>query len=364
MGRELRVEDLPDLARGAALLGTGGGGDPYLGWMMVREEYRRGRTVELVDPEEIAGDTLVIPTAGMGAPTVRIEKLPRGTEAAAALRALERHLGRRADATMPLESGGSNSMVPLLVGAQLGLPVVDADGMGRAFPELQMVTFAVYGIPGSPMAFSGAHDEHGIIDTGADNRRLERLARAVTVRMGGTANIAHYSMSGAQVRRTAIRNTLTLALRVGRCLRESRDRHRDPLQELTALFKETDYGYAAPVFTGRIIDVERATVGGFARGKALIKSFGGDSVLELTFQNEHLLARIDGRVRVVVPDLITVLNAETAEPITTEALRFGQRVTIYAISAPPIMRTPAALAVFGPRAFGFELDFRSVEELT
>ncbi|MBF6060011.1 DUF917 domain-containing protein [Nocardia terpenica] len=363
MGTELKAEDLPDLARGAALLGTGGGGDPYLGRMLVQQEYLRGRTVELVDPDEIADDALVIPTAGMGAPTVRIEKLPRGTEAALALRTLERHLGRRADATMPIECGGSNSMVPLLVGAQLGLPVVDADGMGRAFPELQMLTFAVYGIPGSPMAFSGSHDEHGIIDTGADNHRLERIARGVTVRLGGTANIAHYSMTGADVRRTAIRHTLTLSLRVGRCLRESRERHRDPLQALTALFKETIYGYAAPVFTGRIFDVERRTVGGFARGRALIRSFADRSVLELSFQNEHLLARVDGRVRVVVPDLITVLNAETAEPITTEALRFGQRVTIYAISAPPIMRTPAALAVFGPRAFGFDLDFEPVEEL-
>jgi hypothetical protein len=363
MGRELRAADLPDLARGAALLGTGGGGDPYLGRMLVHQEYLRGRTVELVDPEEIADDALVIPTAGMGAPTVRIEKLPRGTEAALALRTLEEHLGRRADATMPIECGGSNSMVPLLVGAQLGLPVVDADGMGRAFPELQMLTFGIYGVAGSPMSFSGAHDERGIIDTGADNVRLERIARGVTVRLGGTANIAHYPMTGADVRRTAVRNTLTLALRVGRCLRESREQHRDPFQDLTELFKDTDYGYAAPVFSGQIVDVERRTTGGFARGRAVVRSFVDESTLELSFQNEHLLALVDRKVRVVVPDLITVLSAETAEPITTEALRFGQRVTVYAIAAPPIMRTPEALDVLGPRAFGLDTDFHPVEEM-
>src|SRR5919204_6493987 len=190
MARELRREDLADLARGAALLGTGGGGDPYLGRLLVEQEYQRGRTVQVVDPDELADDDLVIPTAGMGAPTVRVEKLPRGTEASLALRTLEEHLGRRADATMPVECGGSNSMVPLLVGAQLGLPVVDADGMGRAFPELQMQTFGVYGISGSPLAFSGAHDEHGILDTGRDNHRLERLGRGVAVRLGGTMSIA------------------------------------------------------------------------------------------------------------------------------------------------------------------------------
>ena len=363
MSRELTAEDLPDIARGAALLGTGGGGDPYLGRLLVEQEYRQGRRVQLLDPSEIADDALVIPSAGMGAPTVRVEKLPRGNEPSLALRTLEEHLGRTADATMPIECGGSNSMVPLLVGAQLGLPVIDADGMGRAFPELQMQTFGVYGVSGSPLAFSGAHDERGVIDTGADNKRLERLARGVTVQMGGTASIALFPMSGKDVRRTAVPGTITLALRIGRCLRESRDRHADPFEALTALFKETMYEHARPVFRGRIVDVERRTTGGFARGKALIQAFGGDAVLSLVFQNEHLVASVDGRVRVVVPDLITVLDTETAEPITTEALRYGQRVTVFAISAPPIMRTPEALAVFGPRQFGLDVDFTPVEEI-
>ncbi|MFD9888145.1 DUF917 domain-containing protein [Amycolatopsis sp. NPDC059027] len=361
--REVQAAELPDIATGAALLGTGGGGDPYLGRLLVRREYLRGRTVRLLDVAELPDDALVIPTAGMGAPTVRVEKLPNGDEASTALRTLEDHLGRRADATMPVECGGSNSMVPLLVGAQLGLPVVDADGMGRAFPELQMQTFGVYGISGSPLAFSGSHGERGVLDTGTDNVRLERLARGITVRLGGTASIAQFPMSAADVRRTAIPGTLTLALRIGRCLREAREGYRDPFGALANLFKETAYAHAAPVFSGRIVDVERRTTGGFARGSAVIESFVDDSVLELSFQNEHLVARVDGRVRVIVPDLITVLNAETAEPITTEALRYGLRVTVFAIAAPPIMRTPEALAVFGPRAFGIDADFAPVEEL-
>jgi DUF917 family protein len=363
MARELTSQDLPDLARGAALLGTGGGGDPYLGRLLVEQEYRRGRTVQLIDPDEVADDDLVIPTAAMGAPTVRVEKLPHGTEPVLALRTLEHHLGVRADATMPVECGGSNSMVPLLVGARLGLPVVDADGMGRAFPELQMQTFGVYGVAGSPLAFSGSHDECGVLNTGTDNRRLERLARGVAVRLGGAMSIAQFAMTGADVRRTAVPRTLTLALRVGRCLRQAREAHGDPFAALRALFGDTMYGYAATVFRGRIVDVARRTTGGFARGHAKIQSFVDDSMLELSFQNEHLLARVDGRIVVMVPDLIAVLNTETAEPITTEALRYGQRVTVFAIAAPPIMRTPEALAVFGPRAFGLDTDFCPVEEL-
>jgi uncharacterized protein len=364
MARELLLHDLADIARGAALLGTGGGGNPYLGRLLVQQEYQRGRTVSVVDPDELADDALVIPTGEMGAPTVGVEKLPRGTEASLALRTLEGHLGRRADATMPAECGGANSMLPLLVGAQLGLPVVDADGMGRAFPELQMVTFNVYGTSGSPMAFGGVHDECGVVNTGRDNRRLEQLARALTVRLGAQAGIALFPMSGAQVRHTAVPRTLTLALRIGRCIRQSREQHRDPFDALVELFGETMYGYAEIIFRGRVVDVHRRTTGGFARGRALIRAFGADSVLELEFQNEHLMARVDGTVRVVVPDLIAVLNAETAEPVTTEGLRYGQRVTVFAIGAPAIMRTPEALAVFGPRAFGLDVDFFPFGETT
>jgi DUF917 family protein len=49
-----------------------------------------------------------------------------------------------------------------------------------------------------------------------------------------------------------------------------------------------------------------------------------------------------------VPDLIAVLDAESAEPLTAEMLSYGQRVTVIGYSAAPIMRRPESLAVFGP----------------
>ena len=40
-------------------------------------------------------------------------------------------------------------MLPIAASARIGLPMVDADGMGRAFPELQMVTFTMGGMSAS-----------------------------------------------------------------------------------------------------------------------------------------------------------------------------------------------------------------------
>ncbi|WP_028925168.1 DUF917 domain-containing protein [Pseudonocardia acaciae] len=357
----LRPEDLPDLARGAALLGTGGGGDPHIGRLMVAEAMRRHGPVTVLDPDEVADGSFVIPTAMMGAPTVMVEKIPRGDEAVLSLRALERHLGRTADATMPIECGGINSMIPLVVAATTGLPVVDADGMGRAFPELQMETFGVYGVPGSPMVVSGDHGESVLIDTGADNRRMEWLARGATIRMGGAALIAEYAMSGAEVKRTAVPNTLSLGLTLGRAIREAREQLRDPISALAEALAPTLYAHLRVLFAGKVTDVERRTVDGFARGRARFTSFDGGSTLRTEFQNENLVAEVDGEVVCIVPDLICVLEAESAEPITAESLRYGQRVVVVGISTPEIMRTPEALATFGPSCFGLDRPFLPVE---
>jgi DUF917 family protein len=361
----LGAEHLTDLARGAAILGTGGGGDPLIGRSLVEQAMREhSRTVTVLDPDELDDDIFVIPTAQMGAPTVIVEQIPRGTGPELALRALERHLGRTADATMPIECGGINSMIPLLVAARAGMPVVDADGMGRAFPELQMETFNIYGVPGSPMALAGQNGESAVLDTGADTRRMEWLARGLTVRLGGVAYIAEYAMTGEQIKRTAVPRTLSLALALGRSVREAREAHRDPVRGLAEALTGTLYSHLRVLFRGKAVDVERRTVEGFARGKARFAGKDGRSQLELRFQNEHLVALVDGEVRCVVPDLICVLEADTAEPITTEGLRYGQRVTVVGISAPALMRTPQSLAVFGPACFGLDHPFRPVEEIT
>jgi DUF917 family protein len=300
----------------------------------------------------------------MGAPTVPVEKIPRGDEPVNAVRRLEAHLGRRADAIVPFEAGGVNSTLPLLIGAHMDLPVVDADGMGRAFPELQMETFAVYGVPASPMVVVNEWGDSVVVQAHS-NRMTEWLARGVTIRMGGQTSIAEYSMDGATAKRVSIPGTMTLARRIGRCLREARAAHRDPFAALIDLLATTHYRFGKVLFRGKIGDVQRATRQGFAIGQALIRGLD-DWVgeLEIVFQNENLIARQNGRVRAIVPDLICILDSETAEPITTEWLRYGQRVTVMGVSVPEIMRTPEALAVFGPKGFGIDEPFTPLESLS
>lgn len=360
---QMTRQDLLDLAVGAAFLGTGGGGDPYIGRLMVEAAMEQGGTVTILDPDEVPDDALVIPTAMMGAPTVLIEKIPGGEEAVGSLRRLEKHLGRSAFATMPIECGGINSTIPLVVGALTGIPVVDADGMGRAFPELQMETFSVLGVHGSPMVVTNEYGDSTLIEA-RDDKFMEWLSRGVTIRMGGAAYIAEYSMSGADVKRTSVRNTLSLGIRIGRCLREAKRNHRNPIEELLLLLPQTHYSYGRVIWRGKVVDVRRETRMGWALGLARIEGTDEWSgVMEIQIQNENLLATVDGRVKAIVPDLICVMEAETAEPITTEYLRYGQRVVVVAVAVPPIMRTPEALAVFGPKGFRLDHPYTPIEQL-
>lgn len=354
---ELNIEDIDDLCTGAAFLGAGGGGDPYIGGLMIKQELQAGRRIEILDPDSLDDDQLIIPTAMMGAPTVLLEKIPSGEEPICALRAVERALGRTADATMPTEVGGINSTIPLFVGARLGIPVVDADGQGRAFPELQMETFAISGVAGTPMGIADEKGDFATIMTD-DHHRMEWIARGITIRFGGTAYFANYPMSGAEVKRASVKHTLSLARAIGGIIHTARSQKLDPFEELTAFMATTSYSVARRIFSGKIVDVNRQTKEGFVLGSVTIESdSNADGRCVIEFQNENLVARAHGELLAIVPDIISILDAETAVPITNETLRYGQRVAVMAVGVPEIMRSEAALRQFGPSAFGLEEEY-------
>lgn len=350
--RTIYAEDMEDIATGGAILGTGGGGDPYVGKLMAQQAIKKYGPVKLVDIDQLPDDALVVPVCMMGAPTVMTEKLPQGDELMIAFRALEKLLGKKIDAVLCGEAGGVNSTTPFVVAAASGLPLVDGDGMGRAYPELQMVTFTMHGVSATPMVLCDDKGNSLVLDT-VSNAWTERLARAATVEMGGSALLAFYSMSGAVAKKAVVRGTLSLCARLGERLRETRAAHGEPVAEIADLLN------ASVIFHGRVSDIDRRTVGGFARGTA--KFEGVDEwrshSFKLDFQNEFLMAERDGKILVTTPDLITLLEAESGAPVTADSLRYGLRLKALAFSSDPQWRTPAGIALIGPRYFGYDVDY-------
>ncbi len=353
MMRSATLDDTVAIAIGAGILGTGGGGSTYLNRLRLENELRtQGRAVSVIRADDVPDDAIVCAVGGMGAPTVSNEKLQEGSEIKRAVRVLEEHLRQKVFAIVIGEIGGGNALGPMITALQCGLPVVDGDSMGRAFPELQMDTFMIYGLSPAPFALADAHGNVVIFKRIDSAKQAEAFARSLTIEMGGSAGLVMPIMSGAEMKATIIRDTLSLAKRIGEAVLDCRARSIEPAETVAALC------YGKVIFTGKIIDVNRRTVQGFARGKLKISAFDDfNRQLEIDFQNENLIARVGDEVLCTVPDLITIVSLEDGEAIGTESLRYGLRVAVLALPAPKELKTSRALDVVGPRAFGYDLDF-------
>ena len=359
----ITTQDLEDLADGAAFLGTGGGGDPYIGRLMAKQAIRECGMPAIIEADELDDEATVLPAAMLGAPTVLVEKAASGEDIELSVKRLAQVIGRQPDAICPLEIGGINSMIPIVAAARLGLPLVNCDGMGRAFPELQMLTFNVYGIPATPAVIVDEHLETVIVET-KDGKRAEDLIRAVAIWMGLSVMISCYPMTGRQVKKHGVKGTLTLALGVGRAISQG-SKEGGAVESLLAYLRSTEYYNRCKVlFDGKITDLNRETTKGFSMGQCVIDALDGSRQrMTVLFQNENLVARVDGRLVAIVPDLICIVDRETGQPVTVEALKYGQRVKVIGTSAAPVMRRPESLAVFGPQAFGLEEQFVPIEKL-
>lgn len=353
---DVTLADIEALAIGAWILGTGGGGSPYHGLLNLRQLYADGHRVQLMDPLELADDALVAVVSTMGAPLVGQERLVDPRNALRAVLMMQEYLGRRFDAVMSVEVGGSNALQPFLVAALQGLPVVDADAMGRAFPEAQMTSFAIGDLPMYPQTLCDVRGLETVVARVPSWKWMERVARKVCTEYGSTAATCKAPRSGRQVKDWGVLHTTTKAIRIGNAVLAARRAHADPVAAVLAL----ENGKA--VFTGKMVDVQRRTTEGFLRGAALMDGLDADrgSRMRIEFQNEFTVCSVDGVARVMTPDLICVLDTVSGEAIGTETLRYGQRATVIALPAPPVLLSPKGLQHVGPRAFGHDLEFRSV----
>lgn len=361
--RKIGPELLDDLSAGAVFLATGGGGDPYVSLLATHKVLDEHGPVDLIDVNDLDDDAYVVTIGGVGAPSVGLELLPSVDDPGIALRAFEDHVGRRVDAVVSFEIGGSNSLIPIMAAAQAGIPVVNGDGMGRALPEAQMMSYPIAGVAPTPAV--GLDYAGNIVTFQTDTTATyERHVRNMAQAMGGMITTVEHPMTGKQLKSAIVPETLSFAVELGRVLRENRGNSQRIFEPLRQVFDQSLYGGLFHIYTGKVVDYASSVVGGYDIGQARIESFDeSDPPLLVDVKNEYLVARLGERVVASVPDLITILDYETSAPINAERLRFGQRVTVYGVGCPAFYREPQALQVVEPRCFGFDFDFVPIEHL-
>jgi len=369
--RVLGREDVEPLLEGVGALGTGGGGDPAWGRVIMERDLRQGLTYRIIPPEEVPDDAVVVSGGYMGSvktlEEMGFEKVvadwDRRFELLEALRAMEGLLGRKVEYVVPFELGGLNTPVMLSLAARAGVVMVDGDALGRAAPETQMTSFIGHGVRLTPMPLVDRSGNTVIVREAAYPAYADELGRWVVTRGGGTGANTHYPMTGAELKRAVVPGTISLALKVGRAILEARARKEDPV----AAFCRVAGGTL--LLRGRVTEVSGEDRGGFYVTWVTVEGAAAPPErMRLVIKNETMAGWLDGRLVAVFPDLLCLLDPATGRGIMSVELAEGLEVCVVGVPCHRRLRealdTPEGAAAFSGTRYGCpELEYRPIEEL-
>lgn len=307
-----------------------------------------GVAPELRSVDEFDDDDLIVSMGVVNNGLPLSDLRPVGDEFVELLPLMEDALGRPVKGIMPLAAGSVNALFPLLIGMQAGLPVVDADPMGRIFPLVNQTVFTLAGLPVGPVAASGPIGESALIRVERP-ARAERLLRALAGEYGGWAATATYPMDAATLARTGVLGSLSRLMRIGSII----DSDRDTEQKYDALRRSEGVRQIIRARVGDVAWLPRPTPPGQIDQSAsvvLIEESQG-RIVQLEVRNEPLLVMVDGAVRAAVPDIITMLRPGDGSVAALDDLWTGNTVDIVVVRAADPWYTREGLMLAGPQAF-------------
>ena len=353
--------NLAAFAKGCDVLGAGGGGPAGQTLPAALHAVAVHGPVRVVQLAELPADELVMPCALLGAPDVFVERIGTGRESVVIREQVEAHFRRPVAALMCTEVGGSNGPMSVAFAAHAGLPLLDADGMGRAFPGVEQVAMQVAGITASPSVLADEHDRVVLVQA-ESGEWLERLARNVATAFGNRGVSSEYVMTVEQADGAVVDGSMTTALRIGTVLEAAA---RDGFSTRSAVARLAGEFGGALLAECRVTGVHpiknaaTAAIATNTRRTILLEGVNRDEGrwLRLEAGHEYHAVLEDGELRAVTPDVITLFDIHSGEPVPVPELRYGLRVVVLALPSPPTWRRPEGLALVGPRAFGLSLDY-------
>jgi len=356
---QIRRGDIPILALGAKVLSCGGGGDTKTIEGLLMSIMRENNLISVKTIFDFENEW-VVATGIMGSTVLFNEAIPSGQEGIQALKTYETAAQKNVGALISSEIGGVNSLVPLVIAIQTGLPVIDGDGMGRAFPELSMTTFHLSNIPLAPMVLQ-THDSNRVIYDSESISFCAELAKEFTVKNGGHAHFLGYGAKGRDMKAAMIPGTLNLILRLGNVLIEEMHAN-DKVLKLINVFENSIYGRPQLIISGVVSEINRWFENETMVGKLIIdgRSSFSNRRAEIEFKNEFISIKEDHYL-CTTPDLILVLNDENLSPYSVSEIQKGLSVTILGVPSPNVLRTKDMLNEVGPENFGLTCSYKPFE---
>lgn len=349
----LTRENLDAFLEGLAILGTGGGGSPEWGRAILEHDFDMGRAATIVEPEEVPDDAVVASGGIMGSVKVLDKMTPEALmrrwderfDLAEAFRVMEETIGHKIDYVVPCEMGGLNTPVILTLGARTGRPVVNGDGIGRASPETNMVSFVGYGISLTPMPLVDFDGNVVVVRHGVESTFADSLGRWVITRGGGLGANSHYPMTGSQLKKSVVPHTITKALELGEALLRARLAGRNPVQ---AVVSELE---GCLIHRGTVETIQEQEWEGFYFTRARVT---GD--VEIVIKNEAMALFVGGKLATIFPDLICMLDPTTGRGLMSANLNPGDKLAIVVAACHPRLRealeSEVARKAYSPARFG------------
>ncbi|XPS93567.1 hypothetical protein M3J09_002912 [Ascochyta lentis] len=373
--------DLDWITIGCYILGTGGGGSPYSTMLRVRGILRAGGTIKVISPDDLKDEDRVGCGGGAGSPTVGIEKLSADEMMDAQNSLQELFKGGRATHVIPLEIGGSNGLQGLVLGASsnMNVPCVDGDWMGRAYPTKWQTTPVVFGereIVFAPVCVADGNGNTLYMPTATSDLKVEQIIRSALSQMGSSVGVADAPVTGDETRRWAVEHTISLSWRIGREVARARKENRidNVAESIIDAVGGPETGRV--LFKGKIVGVERKLWNGHVYGEVIIEGTGAQhsGKVKIPFKNENIAAirMRDGEevetgqernedVLAIVPDLVSVIDAQNGEAIGTPEYRYGLLVLVIGITASERWTSPKGVEIGGPNAFGLNhLEYKAL----
>ena len=360
--RILNRDDLMNILLGCTILGTGGGGSLEEGISSIDEALAAGKTFRLVDFDELdPGAVIGTPYAcGAISPLTEEEKRKyarlRETEESMYLlniKQLERFLGREVGAVISTELGGGNTAAAFYVAAMTDKPIIDGDPAGRSVPALQHSTYYLKGIPMCPMSVMNQFGEGAVFTNVFDDERGEDLVRALAVVSRNTISVIDHVNTVSVLKDAVIRGAITYAEKIGKAFRETKAAGGDYVKSVI------EAGAGKLMFRGVVTESSFETKDGYTFGNTVLEGeeeFAGHT-LRIWYQNENIISWLDGKPYVTVPDLICFFNLDEAMPQLNPYAKVGEKAALAALPAPIEWTTERGLEVFGPRSFGYDIDY-------
>lgn len=365
-------EDIEPMLQGLAILGTGGGGNPDWGRLIMENDVERGREWNVVTLEEIPDDWTVICCGIMGSVKALEEigfanVLARWEEdfpLEKVVTQMEQLIGKKVDALIPFEAGGLNSPIILTAAARLGLAAVDADALGRSAPETHLTSWHGHGVEITPMPLVDSYGNMVVVTQAVEPTYVDEVGRYVVTRGGYLGANGHHPMSGRQTRETSIPGTFTRSVKLGRAILRASQTGADPVQAVA------DTLGARRLLRARIDRLEEEEEMGFYFTTATLSGVAAQAGQEgtLVIKNEAMVLFLGGKPAVIFPDPIYMLEPGSGRGLMSVELKEGMEVEVLGAPAHERLRAAARTAAgqkaFSPVRFGQpDLSFRPMEKL-